>query len=119
MRWGGLRESDNVEDARGIGGRGIAVGGGGIGILILALAVYLCGGDPHPLPDQVVRIADALDDVPPVVDLAPDTSQTPIMFHSDPHPLADALRIPLPRSFKEGVQAYAREAGWLPADIAG
>ena len=79
----------------------------------------LCGGDPHPLPDQVVRIADALDDVPPIVDLAPDTSQTPIMFHSDPHPLADALRIPLPRSFKEGVQAYAREAGWLPADIAG
>ena len=49
MRWGGLRESDNVEDARGIGGRGIAVGGGGIGILILALAVYLCGGDPRAL----------------------------------------------------------------------
>lgn len=49
MRWGGLRESDNVEDARSFGGRGIAVGGGGIGILILALAVYLCGGDPRAL----------------------------------------------------------------------
>ena len=49
MRWGSLRESDNVEDARGFGGRGIAVGGGGIGILILALAVYLCGGDPRAL----------------------------------------------------------------------
>jgi nucleoside-diphosphate-sugar epimerase len=79
----------------------------------------MCGGDPHPLPEQVVRIADALDAVPPSVDLVPDRSQTPIMFHSDPRPLAEALRIPLPRPFKEGVQAYAREAGWLPADIAG
>src|SRR5438128_4612008 len=49
MRWGGLRESDNVEDARGFGGGGLAVGGGGIGILILALAVYLSGGDPRAL----------------------------------------------------------------------
>lgn len=49
MRWGGLRESDNVEDARGIGGGGLAIGGGGIGILILALVVYLCGGDPRAL----------------------------------------------------------------------
>lgn len=49
MRWGGLRESDNVEDARGFGGGGIAIGGGGIGVLILALAVYLCGGDPRAL----------------------------------------------------------------------
>jgi len=49
MRWGGLRESDNVEDARGFGGGGLAVGGGGIGVLILAVAVYLCGGDPRAL----------------------------------------------------------------------
>ena len=32
---------------RGFGGGGLAVGGGGIGIVILALAVYLCGGDPR------------------------------------------------------------------------
>jgi predicted metalloprotease len=54
MRWGGQRESDNIEDRRGRGG--LAVGGGGIGILILALAVWLCGGDPRQLlenlPDQ-------------------------------------------------------------------
>ncbi|HYJ89750.1 MAG TPA: neutral zinc metallopeptidase [Pyrinomonadaceae bacterium] len=49
MRWGGLRESDNVEDARGLGGGRIAIGGGGIGLLILALVVYLCGGDPRAL----------------------------------------------------------------------
>ena len=55
MRWGGQRESDNIEDRRGMGG-GLAIGGGGIGIVILALAVWLCGGDPRQLlenlPDQ-------------------------------------------------------------------
>ncbi|CAN5502031.1 neutral zinc metallopeptidase [soil metagenome] len=49
MRLGGQRESDNVEDRRGIGGGGLAVGGGGIGIVILAIAIYLCGGDPSQL----------------------------------------------------------------------
>jgi predicted metalloprotease len=32
-----------------MGGRGIAVGGGGLGIVILAIAIYLCGGDPSQL----------------------------------------------------------------------
>lgn len=49
MRWRDQRQSTNIEDRRGIGGRGIALGGGGIGVLILALAVYLCGGDPQQL----------------------------------------------------------------------
>ena len=49
MRWGDQRQSDNVEDDRGIGGRGLAVGGGGIGILVLALVIWLCGGDPSQL----------------------------------------------------------------------
>jgi hypothetical protein len=48
MRWQDLRQSTNVEDRRGLGG-GLAVGGGGIGILILAVAIYLCGGDPSQL----------------------------------------------------------------------
>jgi predicted metalloprotease len=48
MRWEGQRESDNVEDRRGIGGRGIAVGGG-VGTLIIALIVWLMGGDPRGL----------------------------------------------------------------------
>lgn len=46
------RESTNIEDRRGMGGRGIAVGGGGIGILFLALVIYLCGGNPQALLDQ-------------------------------------------------------------------
>lgn len=46
------RESTNVEDRRGMSGKGIAVGGGGIGILVLALVIYLCGGDPRALLEQ-------------------------------------------------------------------
>jgi predicted metalloprotease len=49
MRWSDLRQSTNVEDRRGFGGGGLAIGGGGIGILILAVVVYLCGGDPQQL----------------------------------------------------------------------
>lgn len=49
MRWGDQRQSTNVEDRRGMGGRGIAVGGGGIGVIILAIVIYLCGGDPSQL----------------------------------------------------------------------
>ncbi len=39
------RESSNIEDRRGMGGKGIAVGGGGIGVLLLSLVIYLCGGN--------------------------------------------------------------------------
>ncbi|MDQ3179276.1 MAG: zinc metallopeptidase [Acidobacteriota bacterium] len=48
------RESTNVEDRRGMSGKGFAVGGGGIGMLVLALAIYLCGGDPRALLEQAV-----------------------------------------------------------------
>jgi uncharacterized protein len=44
MRWRDQRQSTNVEDRRGMGGKGIAIGGGSIGMLVLVLAVYLCGG---------------------------------------------------------------------------
>ncbi|HQZ94949.1 MAG TPA: neutral zinc metallopeptidase [Pyrinomonadaceae bacterium] len=59
MRWRDQRQSDNVEDRRGMGGRGVAIGGGGLGVVVLALAIYLCGGDPSqllqtgPTQDQV------------------------------------------------------------------
>lgn len=49
MRWRDQRQSTNVEDRRGIGGRGIAIGGGGIGVVLIALAIMLCGGDPSQL----------------------------------------------------------------------
>lgn len=43
MRWSEGRRSDNVIDAR---GRGLPIVGGGIGMAVLALVVYLMGGDP-------------------------------------------------------------------------
>lgn len=51
MRWMGRRQSSNVEDRRGIGTRGVAVGGG-VGAVIIALVVLLLGGDPGTLINQ-------------------------------------------------------------------
>ena len=50
MRWQGRRKSDNVEDRRGISGRGLAVGGGLGGLIIVAL-YFLLGGNP----DEIVQ----------------------------------------------------------------
>jgi predicted metalloprotease len=49
----GGRESDNVEDARGIGGRGIALGGGGLGMLVIIVLAMFCGADPSQLLNQM------------------------------------------------------------------
>jgi predicted metalloprotease len=49
MRWRDYGQSSNVEDRRGLGGRGIALGGGGLGIVVLAIAAMLCGIDPRQL----------------------------------------------------------------------
>ena len=60
MRWRDQRQSDNVEDRRGMGGRGVAIGGGGIGVVILAIIIYLCGGDPS----QLLNTGPAQNEVP-------------------------------------------------------
>ncbi|HEX9957395.1 MAG TPA: neutral zinc metallopeptidase [Fibrella sp.] len=52
MRWLGGRESDNVEDRRGGGGGGGMAIGGGIGTMVIALVVYLLGGDPSQILNQ-------------------------------------------------------------------
>jgi len=44
VRWSEGRRSDNVIDVR---GRGLPIAGGGIGVAVLALVVYLMGGDPR------------------------------------------------------------------------
>ena len=51
MRWRGERQSENIEDRRGISRGGIAIGGGlgGIAVLIIAL---LLGADPRQLLEQ-------------------------------------------------------------------
>ena len=45
MLWRGRRQSDNVEDLRSSGGRRMVVAGGGLGTLIIALLIFLFGGD--------------------------------------------------------------------------
>jgi predicted metalloprotease len=52
MRWRGLRRSENYE-SRGGGGRGALIGGGGIGVLVVAGIVYLLGGDPTMVLNQL------------------------------------------------------------------
>lgn len=58
MRWIGGRQSTNVDDRRGIGAGGIAVGGGIIGAIVLVLQLLLGGGGgeegqlPIPMPGQ-------------------------------------------------------------------
>lgn len=48
MKWQGRRESDNIEDRRGVSGKQIALGGGGLSIVILIIGL-LMGGDPQKL----------------------------------------------------------------------
>lgn len=51
MRWQGREGSGNVEDRRGIGGGGIAVGGGIIGVIVLLFNLFTGGNvDPSQLP---------------------------------------------------------------------
>jgi predicted metalloprotease len=49
VRWSEGRRSSNVIDAR---GRGLPIAGGGIGVAVLALVVYLMGGDPRVVLQQ-------------------------------------------------------------------
>jgi uncharacterized protein len=51
MLWKNQRQSANVEDRRGIGGGGLAVGGG-IGTVVLLLVAFLLGADPRALLEQ-------------------------------------------------------------------
>lgn len=51
MRWRGERESENVEDRRGMSRGGMAIGGGLGGIVLLVVALLL-GADPRQLLQQ-------------------------------------------------------------------
>src|SRR5688572_3591510 len=51
MLWKGRRQSENVEDRRGVSGGGLAVGGGLGGIVVLVIALLL-GADPGEILEQ-------------------------------------------------------------------
>ncbi len=45
------RESTNIEDQRGMGGKTIALGGGGLGMIVVLILAVICGLDPRQLLD--------------------------------------------------------------------
>lgn len=59
MRLDDLRPTENVDDRRGLRGRGIALGGGGLGIVAVAVIVMLLGGDPTQILSQMGDVSTA------------------------------------------------------------
>jgi predicted metalloprotease len=53
MRWQGGRQSENVEDRRGMGGRGPVMVGGGLGTLVIVVVLLLLGVNPQALLQQM------------------------------------------------------------------
>jgi predicted metalloprotease len=53
MLWKGRQGSSNIEDLRGIGGKGLALGGGGCGTVIVIVLALLFGVDPQRLLNQM------------------------------------------------------------------
>ena len=49
MKWMGRRQSDNVDDRRGVSGGKVALGGGAIGLVILLINMFMGGGDSGDL----------------------------------------------------------------------
>lgn len=50
MKWGGRRDSGNLDDRRGVSGGQVAVGGGIIGVIILVINMFM-GGDSSIIND--------------------------------------------------------------------
>jgi predicted metalloprotease len=53
MQWQGRRQSDNVDDRRGITGGHVAVGGGIIGLIFIVAKFFLSGGDVNQLQQDL------------------------------------------------------------------
>ena len=60
MKWIGRRQSDNVEDRRGMSGGKVAIGGGVIGIIVIVINL-LMGGDPNAVLNQLQQQSSAAD----------------------------------------------------------
>ncbi|SFC18204.1 hypothetical protein SAMN05443252_10278 [Bacillus sp. OV322] len=57
MKWKGRRESSNVEDRRGMGGKTLV--GGGIGGIVILLLVTLLGGNPSDLLNGMMNAPES------------------------------------------------------------
>ncbi len=58
MRWRGRRESENIEDRRGLSAGRVAVGGG-LGTILLLVVALLLGADPQQLLQQLPQESPA------------------------------------------------------------
>ncbi len=97
MRLGDQRQSDNIEDRRGMGGPAM-IGGGGLGVVILALAIYMCGGDPSKLLQNAPT-----GDVP-----APGTTANKTVSQDDNRKFAGAVMGNLEDAWKEILPQQSR-----------
>ena len=52
MKWGNERQSENVEDRRGMPMGGIGLAGGGIGTIVIVVLALIFGIDPRELLQQ-------------------------------------------------------------------
>lgn len=68
MLWKGRKQSDNFEDRRGGGGGKVV--GGGIGVLVIALIVYLLGGDPSQVLQQAGGLQQTQESNQPITETA-------------------------------------------------
>lgn len=57
MKWQGRRQSDNLDDRRGIGSKGKVVAGGGVAVAVIVLLLQVFGGDTGkqlaPIVEQI------------------------------------------------------------------
>ena len=100
MRWGDQRQSDNVEDRRGMGGPAM-IGGGGVGVIILTIAIYLCGGDPS----QLLQNGPSSGEVP-----VPGTTANKAVSQDENRKFAGAIEGNLEDAWKQILPQQARVA---------
>jgi predicted metalloprotease len=74
MKWGGRRQSDNMEDRRGVSGGQVAVGGGIIGVIVLLINMFM-GGDSSVLNDITNQLQPGTEQGQPVELSARDKEQ--------------------------------------------
>jgi len=82
MQWRGRRESDNVEDRRGMGGRGIAVGG--VGTIVVIIIALIMGKNPAELLQAVNQDGNA-----------PQANEQPVGRSAEENEAADFVKVVL------------------------
>ena len=101
MRWQGRRQSDNVEDRRGMPAGRLAVGGG-LGTVVVLLVVMLLGGDPQALLQQMQ---------PPAGGPAADQAAGPQQVDPAEQPLRDFVAVVLADTEDVWNDLFAKQVG--------